>query len=266
MLLLMSESVTISLTQISIAAFTALPEVILGLSLHTVYIHIKALHSDKQLKHLTWACLFGVPTSVFFVLTVWTLTASSLQIGYELPAFAVASRVLAGYAFGLLSMMYALIGKPDEIDAKQDLICQIEHLKTEKESEIKLLTGEKESEIKLLACQIERLETEIERLETEIERHLTSVDRLSERASSLASQHLELYGSELSTALTNGAKTISIEKLSELSGHSKRKINAAKLQRHSRNKDLILCSSVLDWLRITPPNMKIIEIVEIPNN
>jgi hypothetical protein len=52
--------------------------------------------------------------------------------------------------------------------------------------------------------------------------------------------------------LAKDRKSASIDEIMAVTGQSKRRINKANLQRSSRNKDLILISSVLEWLKTAP--------------
>lgn len=52
--------------------------------------------------------------------------------------------------------------------------------------------------------------------------------------------------------LAHNRKTVGIEEIMEVTGHSKRRLNKAPLRRSPRNADLILITSVIDWLRTAP--------------
>jgi hypothetical protein len=52
--------------------------------------------------------------------------------------------------------------------------------------------------------------------------------------------------------IEKGVKSVSIEEIVEVTGHSKRLVSSAPLQRTSRNKDLILVTSVIEWLKTAP--------------
>jgi hypothetical protein len=52
--------------------------------------------------------------------------------------------------------------------------------------------------------------------------------------------------------LTRNRKTATLEEIMEVTGHSKRRLNRAVLRRSSRNPDLVLLSSVIEWLKTAP--------------
>jgi len=52
--------------------------------------------------------------------------------------------------------------------------------------------------------------------------------------------------------LAKDRKTVTIEEIITVTGQSKRRVNKAGLQRSSRNRDLILVSSILEWLKTAP--------------
>jgi hypothetical protein len=269
MLKLMSEAVTVTLSQLAVSAFTSLPEVILGLAVVTTYGHIKFYCIHRKKSSMVWAILFGLPTVVFASLTTWTLASSALQIGYQMPSVLVATRVLAGYAYGFLSMLFVLIGEPDNADYVGGLKDDIESLNLEIERvtsrfETALQTANHNFQIAMQSKQnefeyqlnllMEQSQNEIEYFQNLIESQNEQVKKLSERASSVVSSGLENYPKVLTKLVNSGIKTVSVDDLSELTGISKRRINAAKmLQRTSRNKDLIFVSSVIEWLKTLPP-------------
>jgi hypothetical protein len=69
---------------------------------------------------------------------------------------------------------------------------------------------------------------------------------------------LEGYSEECAHWLKSGVKTVSLEEITRYTGHSKRKIEGAitkgYLQTASRNKELILMSSLVIWLKTVQPS------------
>jgi hypothetical protein len=63
---------------------------------------------------------------------------------------------------------------------------------------------------------------------------------------------LENYPKVADEWLAKGRKSASMDEIIAVTGHSKRRLNKANLQRSSRNKDLILISAVIDWLKTVP--------------
>lgn len=52
--------------------------------------------------------------------------------------------------------------------------------------------------------------------------------------------------------LANNRKTATLEEIMEVTGHSKRRLNKAPLRRTSRNPELVLLTSVFEWLKTAP--------------
>jgi hypothetical protein len=65
-------------------------------------------------------------------------------------------------------------------------------------------------------------------------------------------QVLAGYPKVSSEWLAKGRKSASIDEIITVTGQNKRRLNKANLQRSSRNKDLILISAVIDWLKTVP--------------
>jgi len=69
---------------------------------------------------------------------------------------------------------------------------------------------------------------------------------------------LQAYSEECLNWLRSGTKTVSLEEITRYTGHSKRKIegaiNKGYLQTASRNKELILVSSLVSWLKSVQPS------------
>jgi hypothetical protein len=245
MLEMMTEHTTVTLTELSLSAFTGLPEIILGIAVVTTYGHIKMYCIHRKNSALTWAILFGIPTLIFAMLTLWTLTLSALKVGYELPNLLIATRVLAGYIYGFMSMLYMLIGKPDNADFISGLKSDIESLKSDIATQ-HLLFSEERNRI------LSESKTEIDRLQSLINIHIVESQKLHETASRAGLQSLENYPNVILELVNTGAKTVLYDDIPRLTGHSKQRLAKAKLQRTPRNKDFVVVSSLIEWLRSAP--------------
>lgn len=232
MLKLMSETTTVTLSELAVAAFTGLPEVILGLAIVTTYGHIKFYCVHRKKSSLVWAILFGLPTLVFLSLTTWVL---GMPVGYEMPAILVSSRVWAGYAYGLLSMLFMLMGKPDHADHVSDLQATIARL-------------EQEMEAKHTAYSIE-----IENMTQLLKTSTLQINRLAEKASSLELRGLDAFPKVQSEWIEKGVKTVTLTEIEQVTGLSRQRINAAakaeKFAKDNRNKDKVRVSSIIEWLK-----------------
>jgi len=189
---------------------------------------------------------------VFASLTTWTLAASALQIGYTMPPVLVATRVLAGYDYGFLSMLFVLIGEPDHADYVSGLKSTIDRLSQEIEGLKTAFTNELNQVRQETKVILEEKQREIERFQNVVKTQNEQVLKLAEKASSLELRDVENYPKVVSELIEKQVKTVSVETIVALTGHSKRRINAAKLQKHSRNKRLIMVSSLIEWLKTAP--------------
>ncbi len=60
------------------------------------------------------------------------------------------------------------------------------------------------------------------------------------------------YPRVVSEWLANNRKTVTLEEIIEVTGHTKRRLNKAPLRRSSRNPELVLLTSVIEWLKTAP--------------
>lgn len=262
----MNEKQSINVSYFATAIFTGLPEVILGLSLLTTINHCRNVRFEKRYWYTwVWPTLFGLPTLIFLVISIITVSCSVLKVSYAMPDWGIVSRALAGFDFAIVFFLYEQIGKPcyaKERKALEQAIAdqkaEIERTKSHFEdalqtanSNFKIAMQSKQSEFDYRINEIlEQGKNKIEHLQMLLQTQNAQVQKLSEKASSLERHGLENYPKVMSELIDQDIKTVSVERLSELTGHSKRKIaNAKSLQRHSRNRDLIMVSSVIEWLK-----------------
>lgn len=258
------ESVTIQLSQLAIAAYVALPECILALAIVTTLSHIRVYYyarSDKRA--LTWSILYGVPTVIFLLLSLITIGCSVLSINFQLPSFMIAIRALAGYLYGLVSLLYTQLGVPQERDRLQKKDGLLSTLRQEKDAILDGLRQEKEqiiaqSESKATELQafIARQNEELREQKGLLEESKNAQMELIKALNKSSESALQGYSEECKTWLKSGIKTVMLDDIARFTGHAKRKIanaiTSGMLQCAPRNKELILVSSLIDWLKITP--------------
>jgi hypothetical protein len=187
---------------------------------------------------------------------MWTLTASSLQIGYAMPATLIATRALAGYVYGFLSMLFVLIGEPDTAD-------YVAGLKEDYNQKVTALSKEIDQRQNQFEETMEQVKREFETTLNEKDRELNElrmlsksqnehVKALTEKASSLARHDLANYPKVVSELIETGKATVQIDDAVTLTGISRRRLNNANLKRHSRNRDLLMVNSLVEWLKTLP--------------
>lgn len=324
------ESTTVHLSQIATAAYVGLPECILPLGIVTTISHVRTwAYSKRWGVSATWAFLYGIPTLIFLVLSIITISCSLLAVNFQLPDWMIVVRGDTGYAYGIIALVFMYVGKPQEVDrlmlkdesitsltvSLEDLNAVIEdnnlqiksleqttHNQSEmlgtlqydlsnKANQVEILTrnlAEKTSilnginetindsstrsktleqtiydqaeMIKMLREQIADKSNAIEILNRSIaekdellEEAKFECSRLEEELQLAPATGIHAYSAGCQNWLNSGSKTASIADISTYTGHTKQKIVAAKLQRSTRNPDLIMMKALIEWLEKTPP-------------
>lgn len=277
---------------LAVIAFSALPELIIIPVIGVCFSHWALARQGNKSAWL-WAILYTIPAIVFLVMTIITVSTFVSTGGTNfVPADGaqLVVRCLAGWLYAAVNMLFAQLGKPhyasimsrletdhanhlaqieaDHVDnvsrLKADHSDKVSRLETdnlrqvsELEDKITGLNREMDAVIASFTAEksqiVESYSVKIEHLSLQLEMQNQTVYKLSERASSLEFQGLENYPIVVSEWLKNGLSTVSLEVINRDTGHSKRKILATKLRTSARNKELYLVSSVVDWLRRTPP-------------
>lgn len=260
------------INNLSAIAFSALPELIIIPVIIICYDHWSTAVKQKSYASGVWAVLYSIPAGFFLVLTIVTITAFVSTKGDAQFVPVVGSqlviRCLSGWMYAVVNMLFKKLGEPHYASKLEALETVIASQKAEMEQskshfETALQTANSNFQTAMAAKQsefeyqinliVEQSKTQIDHFQNLLKTQNEQVQKLSERASSLSSQGLENYPKVISELIDQGVKTVSVDILSELTGISKRRINAAKtLQRTSRNKELILVSSVIDWLKTVP--------------
>jgi len=269
---------------LSVIAFSALPELIIIPVIIICFSHWSVAVKQKSIASGVWAVLYSIPAAFFLVMTIIAITTFVSTGGtHFVPADGIqlVIRCLSGWMYAVVNMLFKKLGEPHYASRFEDLETaltqkqdEIERTKTHFENALRTANANfknamdaKQSEfddrLKLI---IEQSQTEIERFQNLLESQDVQFQKLSERASSLSSQGLENYPKVVNELVEKRVKTVSVDVLSELTGISKRKIASAKtLQRHNRNKDLIMVNSVIEWLKTIPlPTNKAEQNTELP--
>lgn len=275
-LLAVDEQTTQHITELATAAYVALPELILGLAVVTTIGHVRIwLYNKRNYTAAIWVGLYGLPTLVFLVLSLITLGCSVTSVNFRLPVGLVVVRALAGYMFAFTSLLYTQLGVPQERDRlakkdgmlaelRQENAVNLSSLRQEKDTFIETLRQEKDGMLAELRGETARLNDLISQQKAELQKqnelleeskqHQTELLKAVNKSSDSA---LQAYSEECINWLRSGIKTVSLDEISRYTGHSKRKlanaITAGNLQTAPRNKELILISSLAEWLKNTPP-------------
>ena len=273
---LMSERDAQNITQIATAGYVALPELILGLAFVTVISHIRVWrYNRRDTRALVWTILYGLPTLVFLVLSLVTLGCSVTSTSFIMPMPLVVIRALAGYMFAFTSLLYSQLGVPQEkerLQEKDEMIAGLRRnhetildvLRKEKDSFIAALRQEKDGTIAELKRNLENItaraseqKAEMENLKASLEQSINAERALHNAIHKSNDEPLAAYSEECIAWLKSGIKTVNLDEINRFTGHSKRVISSAinrgSLQVSPRNKDLILVSSLVNWLKTVQP-------------
>jgi hypothetical protein len=258
-LLFIDEGVSQNLVNFATSAYVALPELILSLAVVTTLGHIKTYMYTKEKKALTWSLLFAAPTFIFFVLSLVTLSNAVTNTTFELPGWMVVFRADAGYMYAFASLLYLRIGKEQETDRLRKKDVSYQQLLSKSRSLTSRLRTEKESITAELLAENETLTAELNQLKAVLAQHKKQNDDLKNAINKSADSSLQAYSQECNEWLKLGIKTASYEEVERYTGHSKRKLTYAaingKIQTAPRNKELILISSLIPWLKDNQPKV-----------
>jgi hypothetical protein len=263
---------------LAITAFSIVPELIIIPLIITCYSHWSLVVRRKSKPAWLWAVLYTVPALIFLGVTVMTIASfvsAKGTVDIQLDGNQLVIRCLSGWWYSTVNMLFAQSGKQqyaDMLDEKDATIAQITEAFTTEKSQMnddfakhqnameESFATQKANLERSLADQKANLESVIERLKGDLgtvtirlEEQSNQARRLAQRAESLERSGLEDYPRVVSEWIDKGVKTAMIDEIVEVTGHQKRKLIRAPFQRSNRNKDLILISSVIDWLKVTPP-------------
>lgn len=256
-LMFISENQTHYLSFLATSAYVALPELIVSLAVIVTIGHIKLyIYDRKNWSALTWAILYGIPALFFAGLSAYTIGESVGNINFTMPEPFVIARALAGFLFAFTSLLYWQLGKPQEVDRLKKKDALIEEWQNETSRFIDALQKETIREREEWQDEKARLMGELEKQNELLSESKKQQTALLNAVNKSAETALQGYSEECIEWLKSGAKSVTVEEIMRYTGHPKRKINRAilsgLLQSSPRNKDLILVSSLQDWLKQTP--------------
>src|SRR5437762_5241472 len=120
-----------TLNQTRTMAFIVLPELIIASAMKTTFDHWKLVwRSPKRIDAWIWACSYTIPTLVFLVMTILTIsTFVNFEAVNATPPQAtggmLVTRCLAGWGYGMVQILFVSIGKQGYVEAMDDLHTQI---------------------------------------------------------------------------------------------------------------------------------------------
>lgn len=262
----MSEDQATYLTYLATTAYVALPIFIVGLAVVQTVSHIKMWNIGGFWSRL-WAITFGIPAITFLVMDFVTISCSVASVSFTMPMFFVIARADSAFIFAFGSLIFFFLGKPQEkerLQEKDGIIVELKRqvetnladsqkeitqIKQEWKQETAHINQEWQKEKQHLLGLIDQQKSDLEESKNQQAALLKVVTKSSDAA-------LQGYSDECVSWLKSGVKSVLIDDIIKYTGHSKRKINRAigggLIQVSPRNKDLILVSSLMDWLKQTP--------------
>jgi len=104
-----------ALNYLSIVSFSLLPELIVASAIQMTVDHWSVFARDRRGANPAWlwGSLYTAPTVIFLVMTVTTIASFTQSVGNPLQATgtALTIRVLTGWAYALIEILFAQIGK-----------------------------------------------------------------------------------------------------------------------------------------------------------
>jgi hypothetical protein len=132
---LLPDRIITTLNQISIIAFSVLPELIVVAALAVCFDHWRMVYTTKRVDAWVWAIAYSLPTAVFLGMTIYTITSfvsfevantvavhqmvngklvtTLVQTGsFTATGPMLVTRCLAGWTYGTVQMLFVKLGKP----------------------------------------------------------------------------------------------------------------------------------------------------------
>jgi hypothetical protein len=114
---LLPDSVITSLNQLSVIAFSVLPELIVVAAMVITFDHWKMVINTRRFDAWVWAIVYTLPTLVFLGMTIYTITsfvsfeAAHSNASPQATGSILVIRCLAGWSYGIVQMMWVKLGK-----------------------------------------------------------------------------------------------------------------------------------------------------------
>ncbi len=104
-----------TLNQVSVIAFSVLPELIVAAAIKVTFDHYKMAWTTKRWDSWVWAALYTLPTSVFLYMTIITISSfvslEAVNVDYQAHGTDLVIRCLAGWSYGMLQTLFVALGK-----------------------------------------------------------------------------------------------------------------------------------------------------------
>jgi hypothetical protein len=265
LLLFMSDDITKFVSYLAVISYIGLPEIILFSAVVLTIGHYRLWRYTMKWHDCVWVVLYGVPALTFLLLSLYTVGSSVLKIGFIMPDWLIVLRALACYTYAGAMLLHHELGEPQVADMllkKDGLIAEI-HQKFQQEL-LDTIEEKRLERIELsdhLTRQIEALKVQNEALENTISTLTkTRFHQLQNGTSFINEMSLQAYSDECKKWVMGTAKTATVDEINLYTGHSKQRIMGAirykKLELHTRGTNLVLMSSLRNWLAATPPQIK----------
>lgn len=128
---LLPDSLITSLNQISVIAFSVLPELIVVAAMVITFDHWKMVVNTRRFDAWVWAIAYTLPTLVFLGMTIYTITsfvsfeAANSTTSPQATGAILVIRCLAGWSYGIAQMLWVKRGKKGYAGVVADLKSEI---------------------------------------------------------------------------------------------------------------------------------------------
>ncbi len=250
-----------TLNQIALIIFACIPELIIVGAVGESIAHWRMYRITKNKWSLVWAILHTVPTVVFLIMTIVTIL-SFVNIeesgkDYKIEGWNLSIRVLFGWIYSVAGMLFESVGRRGYAETVADLRTHNEALVNGHRDQVAQLEQEWRARSQTLQTKVEELSGDLGKANQLLYDHKSANKRMIEEMQKTDDAALQAYGDECLRWLKSGIKTALVGEITRFTGISKRKITNAitsgDLQVSSRNKELVMVSSLVQWLKNTPP-------------
>ncbi len=251
------EAITKDISYFADTLLVGIPELIALSAIITVLAHLSMwiYQGKKPESRITamWFFTFGLPTGVFIVITLLTLWYSLANVAFQLPTWAVQVRGIAAYWYGIASLLYVRLGRPQEAHRLREKDATIAALQEKMRTKLAEIEAHKDA-------MIAGIQRENERLNQQLETAIGEKSALYKALNQSSDSALQAYGDEVIQWLNSLDKSVSLDAIAANTGMNKRRLQTAidrkELRVRGTNKELIWTPSLRKYLMKNAPKQE----------
>lgn len=154
---LLPDNIIVTLNQVSVIAFSVLPELIVASAIKVTIDHwLMVLKNHKRVDCWAWAILYTLPTLVFLAMTIITICSfvtleanQASAVAFQATGLMLVIRCLSGWWYGMVQILFVAIGKDGYRGIFNRLESTIAGLRHEKAARDEHITGLQAEVVKL---------------------------------------------------------------------------------------------------------------------